>query len=310
MFVSAMASIALVYRWNTHAGGFVGAAYVGLFVTQPLELLQIAILSLATYMIITRLLAPRMILFGRRKFALTLLVASILTWAALLLRDHLSGAATLALSSPFALIHLTLTGLFANDFERVGIRRVAVGTSLAVAFTLSTTLWVVEVFSAGRLEVALPLMAASFAACAILFGSPLQALIRSLSVPHGHLDAFVRPVDDLGHVALTGGPGKLLGGLPVRRVVVPVSITLSALLIGFSPLWREAPLILHAFQSDETGPYAPHVVAPSHERSPDRELDRVERAMHPLNGRQSPAPPRTLALRGQGAPALPGGELQ
>jgi poly-gamma-glutamate biosynthesis protein PgsC/CapC len=308
MLLSAVSSIALVYRWEARSGGFVGAAYVSLFVSQPLQLVQIALLSLGTYLIVVRLLAPRMILFGRRKFALMLLVASMLTWGVLLLRESLSGAGNLSSTGSFALIHLTLTGLFANDLDRVGIRRLAGGTLLAVAFTLSTTLWVTEALGVARLEIVLPLLAASLVSAGLLFGAPLRTAAGKISGTER--DPEASSLEGTCPASTGGGLTPLFHSVPVRCVLIPACATVIALLIGFSPVWREAPLVLHEIQTPATGLYAPRVVAHHRESSPDGGFAEIERATRQLNGRQPPPSVQVLARMGQRENAILDGEQQ
>ena len=98
--------------------------------------------GLTTYLIVTRLLMPWMILFGRRKFATMLLIAAILSWTLMWLGSALFGFEInhyMSLGS-IALTPLFLPGLLANDMHRASPLRVVGGVSLGASFVIPLTL--------------------------------------------------------------------------------------------------------------------------------------------------------------------------
>ena len=142
--VSIVASWAVSHNYGGRSGGFIGAAFVGMFMADPLQLVAAVIIACAAYLIVSKLLMQRMILFGRRKFSAMLLVSSSIAWPALwlgnrVLSDDLSHH--LAVGS-LALTPLLLPGLIANDVQRTSPRRVAMGLGLASACSVTWTWWI------------------------------------------------------------------------------------------------------------------------------------------------------------------------
>ncbi len=251
MLFSVLASIALLYNHGLRAGGFVGAAYVSLFAVKPTELLFVGVLALATYVLVTRVLMPHLIIFGRRKFAAMLLVATVLSWGTLLLREQIPGFGGLPLSSSaFALISLTLTGLFANDMERVGIERVLRGTVLSVLFTLSATLLVVQGNENGDPAIMLPLALLAGVTGWIIFKPQLCALLSSLTDHKRAVGAHPVPAramrsqkfnasEQRGGVLIRGGWG--IGHISFVLFVGAIGASLS-----LAPPIRDAQLVVRS----------------------------------------------------------------
>jgi len=109
----------LVYRfygWTT--GGFVTAGYLALFVTRPLHILWCLAMALLTLLVVTRLIMPRVILWGRRKFAVMIICGALLSWGCEKL--------ILPVFQPwpvFDSIGLLIPALIANDAQRQGFLR-------------------------------------------------------------------------------------------------------------------------------------------------------------------------------------------
>ena len=80
VLLSAAAAWGVATNYGMRCGGFVGAAFIGMFMGDPWQVLVAGTIAAATYLIVTRLLMNHMILFGRRKFSAMLLVASSLSW--------------------------------------------------------------------------------------------------------------------------------------------------------------------------------------------------------------------------------------
>jgi poly-gamma-glutamate biosynthesis protein PgsC/CapC len=142
--VSILASWAVSYNYGGRSGGFIGAAFVGMFMADPLQLVAAVLIAAAAYLVVTKLLMHRMILFGRRKFSAMLLTSSAIAWPALwlgnrMLSDELSRH--LAVGS-LALTPLLLPGLIANDVQRTSPRRVATGLAIASASAVTWTWWI------------------------------------------------------------------------------------------------------------------------------------------------------------------------
>ena len=149
VLLSAGAAWALLHNHGLRQGGFIGAAYVGMLWASPAQVIFLAAISTATWVIVTRLLMPSMILFGRRKFASMLVVAGLLSWTGMWLGVQLFGINSTAYAT-IASIPLTpvfVPGLLANDMERASLPRVAIGTAVGAVFVIPATLLTIALFT-------------------------------------------------------------------------------------------------------------------------------------------------------------------
>ncbi len=147
--VSVLGSIALYHRnllprrllaHSLRSGGFVSAGYLALFVFQPLDILFVVVCAGITYLIVTRLLMQRAILFGRAKLSAMFLTGMTVTWLGELLLDF-SGLGFVPWLG-FNAIAPTIVSLLANDAQRQGPRRTVMGMGLAtgLVFLVMATL--------------------------------------------------------------------------------------------------------------------------------------------------------------------------
>lgn len=117
-------------------GGLVTPGYVALVLDRPAEFFGLVIVTAATFMTM-RLLAPMLMLFGARRFGVTLLVG---------LAFGLAGEASRPwLSTRFvewSLLGLVVPGLIAHQCERQGIL-ITVAATLAAAGVVRLALFVV-----------------------------------------------------------------------------------------------------------------------------------------------------------------------
>jgi len=142
VLLSAAAAWALLHNHGLRQGGFVGAAYVGMLWASPAQVVFVGAIATLTWLIVTRLLMPSMILFGRRKFASMLVIAGLLSWMMLWLGVQLFGVNSTAYAT-IASIPLTpvfVPGLLANDMERSSLARVMIGTAVGALFVIPATL--------------------------------------------------------------------------------------------------------------------------------------------------------------------------
>jgi poly-gamma-glutamate biosynthesis protein PgsC/CapC len=135
--VSVIAGLVLFHVLGLRSGGFVTAAYLALVAPDLRDLAFTAVVAAATYLIVARLLGARLMLFGRRKVAMMMLVAASLAWTA--------ETAAVALSAGqyhpwlgFNAITLMIPGLLANDAERQGPERTLWGATLATLTVLAS----------------------------------------------------------------------------------------------------------------------------------------------------------------------------
>lgn len=137
VMLSAAAAWGLLHNHRLRASGFVGAAYLGMFVADWGQVLLLIGVAIATYLFVTRVLMRVIILFGRRKFATMLIVSSVLSWTSLLTLGPFFGwdpSHYLSLSA-LALTPLFVPGLMANDMERSDIKTTLTGTAMGALFT-------------------------------------------------------------------------------------------------------------------------------------------------------------------------------
>jgi poly-gamma-glutamate biosynthesis protein PgsC/CapC len=169
VLLSAIVAWGVDHNYGLKSGGFVGAAYVGIFMGDPLQVLSAAAVAFTAYVLVTRLLMNTLILFGRRKFAAILLTASMLSWTMLWLGAIVLPARFVAHMdvTSLALSPLFLPGLLANDMHRTSPSRVALGAGVGATFVVSTTWWIAALFSTGTLS--LQWKAVSLTAAAVVF---------------------------------------------------------------------------------------------------------------------------------------------
>jgi poly-gamma-glutamate biosynthesis protein PgsC/CapC len=182
VLLSAAASWGVAHNYNFRSGGFVGAAFVGMLLGDPWQVVVAVTVAMITYLFVTRFLMGSMILFGRRKFSAMLLVSSALSWCLLWLGSEIFDASVqehLSLGS-LALTPLFIPGLLANDTQRTGPRRVAFGLAMAGAFVVSTTWWIQSLFRDLPLHIGWKALAvASFSAIFWRQFVPKRAAVRT-----------------------------------------------------------------------------------------------------------------------------------
>lgn len=121
--------IAIYARLGLRSGGFVTGTYLALVLNRPLDLVFSIVAALVTYGIVSYLLMPRLLIFGRRKLSTMILVAAIVAWSGELLITALTDGAY-APWRGFTVITLLVPALLANDAQRQGIERTAWGAAI------------------------------------------------------------------------------------------------------------------------------------------------------------------------------------
>lgn len=143
VLLSAAAAWGMLKNHSLRAGGFIGVAYLAALAGDPTQIVFVACVAVAAWWLVTRTLSRTMILFGRRKFGAMLAVSAILSWTVLWMGSALFGIEVQAYQNlaSIALMPIFIPGLLANDMERAGPGRVAVGSLLGVAFVLPAILF-------------------------------------------------------------------------------------------------------------------------------------------------------------------------
>lgn len=140
IFVSVLAGMAVFHRIGLRTGGFVSGAYLGLLLLRPLDLLFTVAVSFGAFTLVTRVLMHHMLIFGRRKLGMMILIAAILAWTGeIALREASDGR--YVPWHGFHVITLMVPALIANDAQRQGMERTLWGAALtAVAVFASMNL--------------------------------------------------------------------------------------------------------------------------------------------------------------------------
>jgi poly-gamma-glutamate biosynthesis protein PgsC/CapC len=178
VLLSAAASWAVAQHYNLKSGGFVGAAYVGMFMGDPYQVVIAFTIAIVTFLIVRYGLMRVLILFGRRKFSAMLLTSSMISWTLLWFGpSFLSARVTNHLDlASMALTPLFVPGLLANDMDRTSPLRVIAGAGLAAAFVVPTTWWIQSIVEGTSLQFAW--MALSMATFGTIFWKSMRQLYR------------------------------------------------------------------------------------------------------------------------------------
>ncbi len=204
VLLSALGSFGVAHNYNLKAGGFVGAAYIGMFMGDPYQVAVAFTIAIVTFVIVRYLLMNVLILFGRRKFSAMLLTSSMLSWTLLWvgptffssrINNHLDLAS-------MALTPLFVPGLLANDMDRTSPLRVVTGCGLAAAFVVPTTWWIQSLVEGTTLG--LQWMALSMATFVTIFWKSARQLYRhyrpAAVVEHTDEAHEVDDIDDVDDV--------------------------------------------------------------------------------------------------------------
>lgn len=114
------------------SGGLVSAGYLAFYLEQPFRILTTILLSIVTCGMI-KLLQHRIILFGRRRFMLTVLFSMILAFFVergfVFLTD---------INQDMRIIGYIIPGLIANDMEKQGIVK-----TLLMVLLIAVVIWLI-----------------------------------------------------------------------------------------------------------------------------------------------------------------------
>ena len=139
LIIGVVVSLLIVEVTGLNPGGIVVPGYVALLLDRPLELAVLFGLCLATWALV-RLLAEVTMLYGTRRFGVTLLIGLGLGTGTRALRLHAPG-----LPLEWAGLGYIVPGLVAYHFDRQGIvptlLALAVAAPLTRLFTLLATSW-------------------------------------------------------------------------------------------------------------------------------------------------------------------------
>ncbi len=111
------------------SGGFITAAYLAFMLPRWWDVLYIAVVSVLTYVVVVKLIMPRMMLFGRRKLSVMVLFGALFGWTIELVARYVTDG----LWEPargLTVMTVMLPSLIANDAHRQGWEKTTWGVSL------------------------------------------------------------------------------------------------------------------------------------------------------------------------------------
>jgi poly-gamma-glutamate biosynthesis protein PgsC/CapC len=126
---SVLASMFAFSLLALRSGGFITGAYLALMLSRPLDVLFAVAVAVATWLVVSKLVMPRLLIFGRRKLSTMIMFGAILAWTA----EIALRAATNDGYVPWrglALMTMVIPALLANDAERQGIERTLWGAAI------------------------------------------------------------------------------------------------------------------------------------------------------------------------------------
>ena len=127
LFIGILVSLFVTETTGFSPGGVVTAGYLALFALQPVWLAGTLAVALVTWGVV-RLLGRRLLLYGRRLFAMHLLTGMLLGQALML-----AGRGLTHWDWGISVIGWIIPGLLSRDFDRQGLGPTVAVTALAVA---------------------------------------------------------------------------------------------------------------------------------------------------------------------------------
>lgn len=125
--LSVLWSFGLYEAFGLLTGGMVSAGYLCLFFEQPFRIVTTLLLAVIVYGL-TRLLSRYVILYGRRRFMLVIVLSLIFAWV---IERFILGIALIPQDT--RIIGHVVPGLIANDMVKQGIPRTLLGVMLSAA---------------------------------------------------------------------------------------------------------------------------------------------------------------------------------
>jgi len=125
--LSVLFSFGLYEAFGLLTGGMVSAGYLCLFFEQPLRIATTLLLAVLVYAL-TRLVSRVVILYGRRRFMLVIVLSLILGWV---IERFLLGIALIP--QDIRIIGHVVPGLIANDMYKQGVGRTLLGVLTSAA---------------------------------------------------------------------------------------------------------------------------------------------------------------------------------
>lgn len=127
--VSVIIGMGIFSHFGLRTGGFITGAYLALIGPRWPDIAFALVCAVVTWAIVVHGLMPRLLLFGRRKLATMVLIASLVTWSAELVTMYLTDG-TFVPWRGLTVVTLMVPALLANDAQRQGWEKTLWGTAL------------------------------------------------------------------------------------------------------------------------------------------------------------------------------------
>lgn len=135
---SVLIGMAAFGRIRIRSGGFITAAYVAFVVPRWWDLAYLGVVAVLTWLVVVKLLMPRLLIFGRRKLSTMVLVAALVGWTVELAARYLTDGMYVP-GRGLTVMTLMVPALVANDAQRQGWERTAWGLTLTTAGVYGVT---------------------------------------------------------------------------------------------------------------------------------------------------------------------------
>lgn len=133
--VSVLAGMVLYSRFGIRSGGFITGAYIALISPRIADIVFTVVVAVLTWFIVVKLLMPRLLIFGRRKFATMLLVAAVVGWVLEVVLLYLLNE-TYVPWRGMTVATLMIPAMVANEAQRQGWLKTVIGTSTSAVITV------------------------------------------------------------------------------------------------------------------------------------------------------------------------------
>ena len=134
--LSVVMSMLLFGQLGLRSGGFITAAYIAFIVPRWWDLAFLLVTAFVTWLVVSKLLMPRLLMFGRRKLSTMVLFGALISSTGELAARWLTDGLWEPVRG-LTLMTVMLPALIANDAQRQGWERTLWGLALATAGVLA-----------------------------------------------------------------------------------------------------------------------------------------------------------------------------
>jgi hypothetical protein len=139
--ISVLVAMLLFKSFVVRAGGFISGAYIALFVQHWQDLLYMMVVAVLTWVVVAKIIMPRMMIFGRRKLSSMVLFGALIGWTGIAILNATVGFNP---GSAFPIMAMIVPALIANDTQRQGWLWSVLGLAMSGAAVLGVmrlTMW-------------------------------------------------------------------------------------------------------------------------------------------------------------------------